>query len=36
MAETTTVLHNPACSTSRHALEAAAEAGLDVEVLPYL
>ena len=36
MAETTTVLHNPACSTSRHAVEAAAEAGVDIEVVPYL
>lgn len=31
-----TVLHNPRCSTSRSALEAAAEQGVDVHVVPYL
>ena len=35
MAETT-VLHNPRCSTSRAALDAAQEANVDVEVLQYL
>lgn len=35
-APTTTVLHNSACSTSRHALEVADEVGADVEVVPYL
>lgn len=32
----TTILHNPNCSTSRAALEAAAELGADVEVRSYL
>ena len=31
-----TVLHNPNCSTSRHALDEAAAAGTEVEVLQYL
>lgn len=31
-----TILHNPACSTSRHALESAAAAGVDVEQVRYL
>lgn len=31
-----TVLHNPACSTSRHAIDAAAEAGVDVDEVRYL
>ena len=31
-----TVLHNPNCSTSRHALDEAATAGTEVEVVPYL
>ena len=31
-----TVLHNPNCSTSRHALDEAAAAGADVEVVQYL
>ena len=31
---TTTVLHNSACSTSRHALEVADGVGADVEVVP--
>lgn len=31
-----TLLHNPACSTSRHALEEATAAGSDVEVVRYL
>lgn len=35
MAETT-VLHNPRCSTSRAALDAAQEAGVDVKVVQYL
>lgn len=35
MAEVT-ILHNPNCSTSRHALDAANEAGVDVDVVRYL
>ncbi len=35
MAETT-VLHHPGCSTSRHALEAAETAGVEVDVVRYL
>lgn len=31
-----TLLHNPRCSTSRHALEVAETAGADVEVVEYL
>lgn len=31
-----TILHNPACSTSRHALESAATAGVDVDEVRYL
>lgn len=31
-----TILHHPACSTSRHALDEAAEAGVEVEVVQYL
>lgn len=31
-----TVLHNPRCSTSRHALAVAAEVGADVEIIDYL
>jgi arsenate reductase (glutaredoxin) len=31
-----TVFHNPACSTSRHALDEAAAAGADVQVIQYL
>ena len=31
-----TLLHNPRCSTSRHAKEALEEAGVDVEVVEYL
>jgi arsenate reductase len=31
-----TVLHNPNCSTSRHALGAAGEAGVNVDVVQYL
>lgn len=31
-----TVLHNSACSTSRSALDAAATAGVEAEVVPYL
>lgn len=31
-----TVLHNTACSTSRHALDVATEVGADVEVVQYL
>lgn len=31
-----TLLHNPRCSTSRHALEVAESAGADVEVVEYL
>jgi arsenate reductase len=31
-----TVLHNPNCSTSRHALDEATAAGTDVEVVAYL
>lgn len=31
-----TVLHHPACSTSRHAIESAAEAGVEVEEVRYL
>lgn len=31
-----TILHNPRCSTSRAALEAAEAAGADVEVVQYL
>jgi arsenate reductase (glutaredoxin) len=35
MAEVT-ILHNPNCSTSRHAMDEAASAGTDVEVVQYL
>jgi arsenate reductase len=35
MAEVT-VLHNPKCSTSRHAMDEVAAAGTDVEVVQYL
>lgn len=31
-----TVLHNPACSTSRHALDETTVAGVDAEVVHYL
>ena len=31
-----TLLHNPNCSTSRHAKQVAAEAGVDVEIVQYL
>ncbi|MBX3283711.1 MAG: arsenate reductase [Actinobacteria bacterium] len=31
-----TVLHNPNCSTSRHALDEAGAAGVDVDVVQYL
>jgi arsenate reductase len=31
-----TLLHNPNCSTSRHAVDEAATAGADVEVVQYL
>lgn len=31
-----TILHNTACSTSRHALDEAAMAGVDTEVVHYL
>ncbi|OAB88735.1 arsenate reductase [Janibacter melonis] len=31
-----TLLHNPRCSTSRHAVEVAEAAGADVEVVQYL
>jgi arsenate reductase len=31
-----TILHNTACSTSRHALEEASDAGVDPEVVQYL
>ncbi len=31
-----TILHNPNCSTSRHATDAAASNGVDVEVVQYL
>ncbi|MRJ76877.1 arsenate reductase [Aeromicrobium sp. SMF47] len=31
-----TILHHPACSTSRHALDEAAAAGVDVDVVQYL
>jgi arsenate reductase len=31
-----TLLHNPNCSTSRHAVDEAAAAGADVEVVQYL
>jgi arsenate reductase len=31
-----TILHNSACSTSRHALDEAASAGVDTEVVQYL
>jgi arsenate reductase len=31
-----TVLHNPACSTSRHAIDTAAEAGVEVDEVRYL
>ena len=31
-----TILHNTACSTSRHALDEAAAAGVDAEVVQYL
>jgi arsenate reductase len=31
-----TILHNTACSTSRHALEEAADAGVEAEVVQYL
>lgn len=35
MAEVT-IWHNPNCSTSRHAVEAAEEAGVDVELRKYM
>ena len=31
-----TLLHNPACSTSKHAVDEAAAAGTDVEIVQYL
>jgi arsenate reductase len=31
-----TVLHNPKCSTSRHAMDAVAASGTEVEVVQYL
>ncbi|GAA3529456.1 arsenate reductase (glutaredoxin) [Aeromicrobium panaciterrae] len=31
-----TILHNTACSTSRHALDEAAEAGVEPEIIQYL
>ncbi|MFI5428049.1 hypothetical protein [Aeromicrobium sp. UC242_57] len=31
-----TVLHNSACSTSRHAIDEVAAAGVDAEVVQYL
>ena len=31
-----TVLHNPRCSTSRHSLDAVAQAGVEAEVVQYL
>ncbi len=31
-----TILHNPNCSTSRHAMDAAGAAGVDVDVVQYL
>lgn len=31
-----TLLHNPNCSTSRHAKDVAAETGTDVEIVQYL
>lgn len=31
-----TVLHHPSCSTSRHAIDSAAEAGVEVEEVRYL
>jgi arsenate reductase len=31
-----TILHNSSCSTSRHALDEAAEAGIEPEVVQYL
>jgi arsenate reductase len=31
-----TIYHNPACSTSRHAMDEIAEAGADAEVVQYL
>ncbi len=31
-----TLLHNPSCSTSRHAKDVIAEAGVDAEVVQYL
>jgi arsenate reductase len=31
-----TILHNSACSTSRHALDEAATAGIDTDVVQYL
>lgn len=31
-----TVLHNPRCSTSRHAVDVVTEAGVDAEVVQYL
>ena len=31
-----TILHHTGCSTSRHALDAAADAGVDAEVVQYL
>lgn len=31
-----TILHNSACSTSRHALDEAAEAGIEPDVVQYL
>lgn len=37
MSETTLrILHNPSCSTSRHAVERAREAGLEPELVRYL
>ena len=31
-----TIFHNPNCSTSRHAVEAAASLGVDADVVQYL
>lgn len=31
-----TILHNPRCSTSRHALTEAEQAGIEVDIVPYL
>ena len=31
-----TILHNPNCSTSRHAMDAASRPGVDVDVVQYL